>query len=90
MGSPVLFGLAHTEHGTVGVVVTFLDALFFNHILADTCSQYGANCRWDGGATYNYKFSASQVSVLEFIHSDLDGQPALARVSWAASWWPTT
>jgi CAAX protease family protein len=30
VGSSVLFGLAHTEHGTVGVVVTFLDALFFS------------------------------------------------------------
>ena len=26
----MLFGLAHTEHGTVGVVVTGLDALFFS------------------------------------------------------------
>jgi hypothetical protein len=60
---------------------------------ADTCHQYGPNCQWDGGATYNYKFSArqvSQVSVLDFFHPDLDGQAALARVSWAASWWPTT
>jgi lysophospholipase L1-like esterase len=61
----------------------------FNHILAEGCHQYGANCRWDGGATYNYKFSASQVSVLDF-HPDLDGQAALASVTWAASWWPTT
>ena len=62
----------------------------FNQILADTCHQYGANCRWDGGATYDYKFSASQVSVLDFFHPDLDGQAALARVTWTASWWPTT
>ena len=62
----------------------------FNQILAEGCHQYGANCRWDGGATYNYKFSASQVSVLDFFHPDLDGQAALARVTWAASWWPTT
>jgi lysophospholipase L1-like esterase len=61
----------------------------FNHILAEGCHQYGANCRWDGGATYNYKFSASQVSALDF-HPDLDGQAALASVTWAASWWPTT
>jgi hypothetical protein len=57
----------------------------FNQILADTCHQYGPNCRWDGGATYNYKFSASQVSILDFFHPDLDGQAALARVTWAAS-----
>jgi membrane protease YdiL (CAAX protease family) len=28
--SSVLFGLAHTEYGIVGVAVTFLDALFFS------------------------------------------------------------
>ena len=28
----------------------------------------------DGGATYDYKFSASQVSVLDFFHPDLDRQ----------------
>ena len=62
----------------------------FNQVLAEGCHQYGANCRWDGGATYSYKFSASQVSVLDFFHPDLDGQAALASVTWAASWWPTT
>jgi len=60
----------------------------FNQILADTCHRHGPSCRWDGGATYNYKFSSSQVSVLDFFHPDLDGQAALARVTWAASWWP--
>lgn len=30
--SSVLFGLAHTEQGTVGVAVTFLDALFFSFL----------------------------------------------------------
>jgi membrane protease YdiL (CAAX protease family) len=29
LGSSVLFGLAHTEQGTIGVAVTFLDALLF-------------------------------------------------------------
>jgi lysophospholipase L1-like esterase len=60
----------------------------FNQILADTCTRY-ANCRWDAGATYNYKFSASQVSVLDYFHPSLSGQAALARVTWASSWWPT-
>jgi membrane protease YdiL (CAAX protease family) len=30
--SSVLFGLAHTEQGAVGVVLTFLDALFFSFL----------------------------------------------------------
>src|ERR687898_3315272 len=61
----------------------------FNQILATECAKY-PRCRWDGGAVYNYRFSASQVSTLDFFHPSLSGQAALARVSWAASWWPST
>jgi lysophospholipase L1-like esterase len=61
----------------------------FNRILAEVCGWY-ENCRWDGGATYNYQFSASQVSPLDFFHPSLSGQAALARVTWAKSWWPTS
>jgi len=32
-------------------------------------------------------FSASQVSTLDYFHPSLSGQAALARVTWAASWW---
>lgn len=84
---PSILGATRTEAQRQLVVAR---EVAFNQILADTCHQYGANCRWDSGATYNYKFSASQVSVLDFFHPDLDGQAALARVTWAASWWPTT
>jgi lysophospholipase L1-like esterase len=84
---PSMLGATRTEAQRQQVVAR---EVAFNQILADTCHQYGANCRWDGGATYNYKFSAGQVSVLDFFHPDLDGQAALARVTWAASWWPTT
>jgi lysophospholipase L1-like esterase len=61
----------------------------FNQILAEECAQY-SRCRWDGGAVYNYRFTASQVSTLDFFHPSLSGQAALARVTWAASWWPST
>ena len=61
----------------------------FNQILADVCARY-ARCRWDGGAVYNYQFTASQVSALDFFHPSLSGQAALARVTWAASWWPSS
>jgi lysophospholipase L1-like esterase len=61
----------------------------FNQILAEVCAQY-SRCRWDGGAVYNYRFSASQVSTLDFFHPSLSGQAALARVTWAASWWPSS
>jgi lysophospholipase L1-like esterase len=61
----------------------------FNRILAEVCAQY-SRCRWDGGAVYNYRFSASQVSTLDFFHPSLSGQAALARVTWAASWWASS
>ena len=61
----------------------------FNQILATECAKY-PRCRWDGGAVYNYRFSASQVSTLDFFHPSLSGQAALARVTWAASWWPSS
>jgi lysophospholipase L1-like esterase len=58
----------------------------FNQVLADGCRAY-ARCRWDNWAVYNYQFSASQVSTLDYFHPSLSGQSALARVTWAASWW---
>jgi lysophospholipase L1-like esterase len=58
----------------------------FNQILAQACAQY-INCRWDKYATYNHKFSASQVSTLDYFHPSLSGQAALAQVTWNASWW---
>jgi hypothetical protein len=57
----------------------------FNQVLAQVCAGY-ARCRWDDGAVYNYRFSASQVSTLDFFHPSLSGQAALARVTWGASW----
>jgi hypothetical protein len=61
----------------------------FNQILADGCRAY-ARCRWDNWAVYNYQFSASQVSTLDYVHPSLSGQASLARITWAASWWPTS
>lgn len=60
--------------------------LAFNRILAEACSRF-ANCRWDGGAVYGYKFPASAVSTLDFFHPGLGGQAALADLTWNASYW---
>lgn len=57
-----------------------------NGVLGDVCAEY-ANCRFDQLATYNFQFSAGDVSVLDYFHPDLDGQRKLAENSWAASWW---
>src|SRR5215213_610571 len=61
----------------------------FNQILAEECAKY-SRCRWDNWAVYNYQFSASQVSTLDFFHPSLSGQAALARITWNASWWPSS
>ena len=58
----------------------------FNTVLAQECAAY-ANCRFDRNAVYNYAFSKSQVSKLDYFHPSLSGQAALASVTWAASWW---
>jgi hypothetical protein len=81
-----MLGASRTEAGRQLVVDR---ERAFNQILDEVCAQY-PTCRWDGGAVYNYRFSASQVSTLDFFHPSLSGQAALARVSWTASWWPST
>jgi hypothetical protein len=53
----------------------------FNQILAEACTKY-RNCHWDGGAVYNYKFSASQISTLDYFHPGPSGQAALAGLTW--------
>jgi lysophospholipase L1-like esterase len=61
----------------------------FNQVLEDVCSQY-AICRFDDYAAFNYQFSASQVSQLDYFHPSLAGQAALALVTWQHSWWATS
>jgi lysophospholipase L1-like esterase len=60
----------------------------FNQVLAEVCSQY-AFCRFDDYAVFNFQFSASQVSKLDYFHPSLSGQAALASLTWQRSWWPT-
>ncbi len=58
-----------------------------NAVLGQVCGQY-ANCRWDGGATFDYQFSPSDVSTLDYFHPSQSGQAVLAGLTWASSWWP--
>ncbi|MGM0930387.1 MAG: SGNH/GDSL hydrolase family protein [Actinomycetota bacterium] len=55
----------------------------FNEILADTCARY-RNCHWDRGAVYAYKFSATEISTLDYFHPGPGGQAALAELTWQA------
>jgi lysophospholipase L1-like esterase len=61
----------------------------FNNALRDTCTSaaYSAFCRWDDLATYDVKFSAGQVSTLDYFHPNKNGQAVLANTTWTASYW---
>jgi lysophospholipase L1-like esterase len=58
----------------------------FNQVLEQICSQHRF-CRFDGGATFDYQFSRSDVSKLDYFHPSLGGQAKLASLTWAHSWW---
>ncbi|HET7279784.1 MAG TPA: SGNH/GDSL hydrolase family protein [Dermatophilaceae bacterium] len=58
----------------------------FNTVLQQECAKY-TRCKFDGNAVFNYPFSRSQVSKLDYFHPSLSGQAALASVTWSASWW---
>jgi lysophospholipase L1-like esterase len=63
--------------------------LAFNRVLAHACSHY-KNCRWDNNAVYDFKFSAEDISILDYFHPSLEGQARLAELTWRASWWATS
>ena len=58
----------------------------FNGVLGDVCGA-SPNCRYDGGALFAYRFTRDQVSRLDYFHPNLDGQAAIASVTWQRSWW---
>jgi lysophospholipase L1-like esterase len=58
----------------------------FNRVLAETCAAY-PRCRFDGGAVFRYAFTRNEVSELDRFHPSVDGQAALARITWTRSWW---
>ncbi len=74
----------------------------FNTQLFDVCANYAnylpkdpvtgattgsGTCRTDGGATFNTKFLASDVSTRDYFHPSVAGQTKLAAVSWTAGYW---
>ena len=56
----------------------------FNAQLADACSLYGANCKFDSNAVFNYQFVLSQVSTWDYFHPNTAGQTVLADVTYKA------
>jgi len=58
-----------------------------NEALRRGCARW-RQCRYDGGATFRFRFSAGQISTIDYFHPSLSGQRALAEATWAAGWWP--
>jgi lysophospholipase L1-like esterase len=57
-----------------------------NQVLEDVCATW-SNCRFDDYLTFNYDFTRSMVSKLDYFHPSLSGQATLAALTWRASWW---
>jgi lysophospholipase L1-like esterase len=57
-----------------------------NQVLEDVCATW-SNCRFDNYLTFNYDFTRSMVSKLDYFHPSLSGQATLAALTWRASWW---
>ena len=59
-----------------------------NQALADVCATFASQgCHWDGLAVYNTRFSASQISTVDYFHPNIAGQNTLASVAWSSGPW---
>lgn len=56
----------------------------FNTQLGSACAAYGANCKFDQNATFNYQFTLSHVSGWDYFHPNEAGQRTLASVTYSA------
>jgi lysophospholipase L1-like esterase len=95
--------LAQWVWGTFGICQSMLSAsntdadrafvqrrnIAFNAVLRDVCAEY-VRCRYDGGAVFDYQFTRSDISPVDFFHPSTVGQMHIAEVTWAAGYWPAT
>jgi lysophospholipase L1-like esterase len=58
----------------------------FNTVLREECLTF-TRCRFDNNAVFNYPFTRTHVSTLDYFHPNLPGQAALAQTTWPFSWW---
>lgn len=54
-----------------------------NTAIAQTCAAY-VHCRFDGGAAFALRFTASDVSTRDYFHPSVAGQVKAASVTWSA------
>jgi lysophospholipase L1-like esterase len=61
----------------------------YNETMARVCAQ-DVRCRFDGNAVFSHRFTLEQVSKWDYFHPNVNGQEALARVTYAESFWSAT
>lgn len=57
----------------------------FNRQLQQVCALY-ANCRYDGGAVFNWIPTRAQILTRDYFHPSVAGQAALSARTWAAGY----
>ncbi|MEO3809461.1 SGNH/GDSL hydrolase family protein [Sphaerisporangium sp. B11E5] len=53
----------------------------YNAVMSRVCAEQ-ANCRYDGGAVFNYPFALSHLSTWDYFHPNTTGQRLLAEVTY--------
>lgn len=61
----------------------------FNSALKEVCALY-TQCLYDNDALFNYQFTKSDVSTVDYFHPSKTGQKNLAENSWKVGYWPTS
>lgn len=51
----------------------------FNEVLRTVCAEH-ANCQYDGGAGYAYRFEAAEVTTRDYFHPSVRGQATIAAI----------
>ncbi|MGB2711554.1 MAG: SGNH/GDSL hydrolase family protein [Conexibacter sp.] len=57
----------------------------YNTVLSNVCAAY-AQCRYDRGAGFGYRFAVSEISTNDYFHPSVTGQAAIADLEWGATW----
>lgn len=83
LGDPASTGTAATSRRLQGRE----RILAYNRAMAASCARH-PNCRWDGFAVFNQRFSLEMLSPADYFHPSVAGQRALAEVAWKAGYWP--
>jgi lysophospholipase L1-like esterase len=55
----------------------------YNTQLAQACAAYGASCKFDNNAVFNYRFVLDQISSWDYFHPNTTGQNVVASLTYA-------